>query len=112
MGYSPWSRKELDTTERLTLSNISLVSRRLFSVKVGIRLSNRSNSNRSQRERRHPGGVRIWGRCLAEWRDRVATLSLAGWVHPAQSHLTLCNPTDCSLPGSSAHGILQAKILE
>ena len=74
--------------------------------------SNRSNSNRSQRERRHPGGVRIWGRCLAEWRDRVATLSLAGWVHPAQSHLTLCNPTDCSLPGSSAHGILQAKILE
>ena len=23
-------------------------------------------------------------------------------------HLTLCNPTDCSLPGSSLHGILQA----
>ena len=26
----------------------------------------------------------------------------------AQSHLTLCNPMDYSLPGSSAHGILQA----
>ena len=29
-----------------------------------------------------------------------------------QSFLTLCNPTDCSLPASSVHGILQAKILE
>ena len=26
--------------------------------------------------------------------------------------LTLCNPVDCSLPGSSIHGILQARILE
>ena len=25
---------------------------------------------------------------------------------------TLCNPVDCSLPGSSIHGILQARILE
>ena len=25
---------------------------------------------------------------------------------------TLCNPVDCSLPGSSVHGILQARILE
>ena len=25
---------------------------------------------------------------------------------------TLCNPTDCSLPGSSVHGILQVRILE
>ena len=25
---------------------------------------------------------------------------------------TLCNPKDCSPPGSSVHGILQAKILE
>ena len=26
--------------------------------------------------------------------------------------LTLCNPMDCSLPGSSAHGISRARILE
>ena len=26
----------------------------------------------------------------------------------AQSCLTLCDPMDCSLPGSSAHGIFQA----
>ena len=30
----------------------------------------------------------------------------------AQSRPTLCNPVDCSLPGSSVHGILQARILE
>ena len=28
------------------------------------------------------------------------------------SYPTLCNPMDCSLPGSSVHGILQARILE
>ena len=30
----------------------------------------------------------------------------------AQSCPTLCVPIDCSLPGSSVHGILQAKMLE
>ena len=30
----------------------------------------------------------------------------------AQSCLTLSNPMDCSLPGSSVHGIFQAKVLE
>ena len=29
-----------------------------------------------------------------------------------QSFLTLCDPMDCSLPGSSVSGILQARILE
>ena len=36
-------------------------------------------------------------------------------VHAAkslQSCPTLCNPMDCSPPGSSVHGILQARILE
>ena len=30
----------------------------------------------------------------------------------AQSYLTLCDPMECSPPGSSVHGILQARILE
>ena len=30
----------------------------------------------------------------------------------AQSCLTLSNPMDCSLPGSSVHGIFQARVLE
>ena len=29
-----------------------------------------------------------------------------------QSSLTLCDPMDCNLPGSSVHGIFQARILE
>ena len=33
-------------------------------------------------------------------------------VKVAQSCPTLCDPMDCSLPGSSVHGIFQAKILE
>ena len=32
-------------------------------------------------------------------------------VH-AQSYLTLCNPMGCSPPGSSVHGIVQARTLE
>ena len=33
------------------------------------------------------------------------------FVH-AQLCLTLCDPTDCTPPGSSVHGILQARIME
>ena len=33
-------------------------------------------------------------------------------VFVAQSHPTLCGPMDCSPPGSSVQGILQARILE
>ena len=34
------------------------------------------------------------------------------WSEVAQSCLTLCDPMDCSLPGSSIHEILQARVLE
>ena len=34
------------------------------------------------------------------------------WSELAQSCPTICNPVDCSWPGSSVHGILQARILE
>ena len=30
----------------------------------------------------------------------------------AQLYPTLCNPMDCNPPGSSVHGILQARILD
>ena len=38
--------------------------------------------------------------------------NLSEWVIVAQSCLTLCDPTVCSLSVSSVHGILQARILE
>ena len=34
------------------------------------------------------------------------------WSEVAQSCLTLCDPIDCSVPGSSLHGIFQAIVLE
>ena len=58
------------------------------------------------------------------WRDvQESANSTGGWVYlgcccgeneseVAQSCLTLCDSTDCSPPGSSIHGILQARILE
>ena len=46
----------------------------------------------------------------------VNTVSSYYWwyVHAKslQSYLTLWDPMDCSLPGSSVHGVLQARILE
>ena len=46
---------------------------------------------------------------------KSATMNIG--VHESESELTqscptLCDPTDYSLPGSSVHGILQARILE
>ena len=44
--------------------------------------------------------------------SRFVITFLPMWVLIAQSYLTLCNPKDCSPPGSPVHGILQARILE
>ena len=50
-------------------------------------------------------------RCLPLRRKVMTNLAC---VHEKslQSCLTLCDPMDCSLPGSSVHGILQARVLE
>ena len=40
----------------------------------------------------------------------MALLLLCGLA--LKSCQTLCSPVDCSLPGSSVHGILQARVLE
>ena len=42
----------------------------------------------------------------------IIPLSALMYAKSPQSCLTLCDPMDCSPPGSSAHGILQARILE
>ena len=68
---------------------------------------------------RFQGGEAPWGRGNGEtvylvlW---VGTVTMwTQWelkVLVAQSCPTLCDPMDCSPPGSSVHGILQARILE
>ena len=54
---------------------------------------------------------------ISKWMDKRAVEHihngiLSEWVSQvAQSWPTLCDPTDFSLPGSSTHGIFQARIL-
>ena len=43
---------------------------------------------------------------------RQCVLCVLVWVLATQSCLTLCDSMDYSLPCSSVHGILQARILE
>ena len=52
---------------------------------------------------------------VKEIRGILHTLTLkpeVKWSEVGQSCPTLCDPMDCSLPGFSVHGILQARILE
>ena len=44
--------------------------------------------------------------------DYAKAFDCVKWSELAQSCLTLCDNMDCSLPGSSVHGIFQARILE
>ena len=39
-------------------------------------------------------------------------MKVKGESEVAQSYLTLSDPMDCGLPGSSVHGIFQARVLE
>ena len=48
--------------------------------------------------------------CFSTWPSRM--ISMVTKVKVTQSCLTLCNPMDCSVPDSSIHGILLARILE
>ena len=43
--------------------------------------------------------------CLADWHIDIG-------IEVAQSCPTLCDPMDCGPPGSSVHGIFQARVLE
>ena len=43
-----------------------------------------------------------WGTCIRKGKESEV----------AQSCPTLCDPMDCSLSGSSIHGIFQARVLE
>ena len=52
----------------------------------------------------HLGCVWLWQRLSYSHSISVSSLT--------QSYLTLCNPKDCSPPGSSVHGIFQATVME
>ena len=55
--------------------------------------------------------TRCWG-VVARWRPETLEELSGHCAKLLQSCLTLCDPTDCIPPGSSVHGIFQARILE
>ena len=57
--------------------------------------------------------------CLKNYGQKFVTLYRRQGLRPSprkrnakRENVTLCYPMDCSLPGSSVHGIFQARILE
>ena len=57
----------------------------------------------------------LWGITIprsSQWTELGENVCMYVRAKLLQLCLTLCNPMDCSLPGSSVHGILQARILE
>ena len=52
--------------------------------------------------------IRLW----VHWVWQSSWLVFNSESEVAQSGPTLCNPMDCSLPGSTVHAIFQARILE
>ena len=59
--------------------------------------------------------TRSWGYSRRSGRSSSTAWKRVGWLVPAlctKSLPTLCDSMDCSLPGSSDHGILQASILK
>ena len=70
-------------------------------------------------------GCRLWGRTESDTTEvtyqqqqqqqqlfPIFSPSAAAAPKSLQSCLTLSDPMDCSLPGSSAHGTSQARVLE
>ena len=72
----------------------------------------RQDRDRSGAGQMHTGGETGVGRVAGD----AADVALAGWTsrtsEVAQSCPALCDPMDCSLSGSSIHGIFQARVLE
>ena len=116
IGCSPWGREESDTTERLLF---------YFSLSC-IGEGNGNPLQCSCLENPRDGGAwwaAIYG--VAQSRTRLKWLSSIGDIQyyicyavaaaaakSLQSCLILCDPIDSSPPGSSIHGIFQARVLE
>ena len=132
---SPWGHKELDMTERLnwTEGHTVTTARPCSSHELSsLRLCPRSPLHKcllswarcSDILQSHYGATG-WCWCHTRVEPKESKMS-KGWGHQGchmelraallvpvtQPCLTLGNPTDCSPPGSSIHGILQARILE
>ena len=74
-------------------NTLPILSRKQTTTRTHIIAQGSLQGRKSKRE-----GVHVW----------IKKVKVSG----AQPCPALCNPMDCSLPGSSVHGILQARTLE
>ena len=105
-GYSPWGRTESDTTERLSTCRTILGCFMSVHPSIQYRISEHGKDGKllllvidKTPRMTQPNFIR-------------GSISLKVKVLVVQSCPTLCDPMDCSLLGSSVHGILQTRILE
>ena len=102
--YSPWDCKELDMTEQLSLS----FSHRLLLLLLLLSRFSRVQLYATPQTAVHQAPLSLGFSRQEHW---------SGFPFPSpvreseviQSCPTRSNPMDCSLPGSSVHGIFQAK---
>ena len=110
-GYNPLRRKK--RSESCSVMSVSLQPHGLLQARilewVAVPFSRASSQTRDWTQI-----SRITGGFFTSWATREVQLIESACVHAKslQLCLTLCDPMDCSPPGSSVHGILQARILE
>ena len=110
MCCSSWDGKESDTTERLNSTEYNtcppcsslpdpqpLRSTDLFTVCMVLHL---------------PACHRVESCSMQPFQIGLFHVCVCVFCLATQVFLTLCDPMDCSPPGSSVHGILQARILQ
>ena len=114
VDYSPWGHKESDMTEWLTLFTFLL-----------LHISAKKNKTKHQKTQKTSiwfsinlmANLLVLCKTVTFVAQYLQTLTLLFFsksecvCSAAPSCLTLGDPMDCSLPGPSVHGILQARIL-
>ena len=93
-------------------------------IKFGPLPSTPAQPSLANQQARLPGTLQLCSSCLFRRQQSVPESDLSSTGPPpfsplltgsmlvTQSCLTLCDPTDCSPPGTSAHGIPHERILE
>ena len=111
---SPWGGKESDTSEWLNNSCLGIGEMASRNVKNKIRKNwaLRKNLRRNSQQQTWKKECERWGETRRTERPEKPASRLC-WALPGADALpSLCDPMDCSPPGSSVHGVFQARELE
>ena len=87
-----------------------MIQMNLFTKQKETSLTDIENKQLPKAEGVGEGWIRRLG--LRYTRRSYCRVHAAAAAKSLQSCLTLCDPMDCSPPGSSIHGIFQARVLE